>query len=290
LAGIIPVGDDICRFDYKKLENAIKDIVRKRVQDENATMADKNAEMVPTFTVATKGLHAEAPPTLFRSYQCEDHDASECTIWEAGRATSAAPTFFKPIQVGRGVFIDGGLAHNNPGELALSEAQKIWKTANRFCLVSVGTGRLASIRIVNPDSGSSESSEPAPSKNSASRFSLSVTAKVKSIPGAKAAVKAANTPKGLSTLMEMGNICKRLSTNSEHVHLRLQAKSESQGAERHFRYHRLNVERDMEDIGLQEYKKINEIDMHTAAYLEERVGLKNACVQDLMEPAILACK
>ena len=277
------MGDDVCRFDYKKLEKAIKDVVKKRVQDENATMEDKSAEMVPTFVVATKGLYADAPPTLFRSYQSEDHDASECAIWEAGRATSAAPTFFKPIQIERGVFVDGGLAHNNPGELALAEAQKIWKTANRFCLISVGTGRLASIRVVNPDAGSSESTEPGPSKKS-KRFSF------KSIPWAKTAVKAVNTPKGLSTLMHMGKVCTNLSTNSEHVHLRLQARSELLGAEQHFRYHRLNVERGMADIGLQEYNKINEIDMHTAAYLEEKAGLKTACVQDLMKPAAMERK
>lgn len=244
-------------------------------------MADKSTDIVPTFVVATKALHADAPATVFRSYQCEDHDASECAIWKAARATSAAPTFFKPIQIERGVFVDGGLAHNNPGELALIEAQKIWKTVNRFCLVSVGTGRLATIRAVNPDFGSSESADHGPSKRSKRGILYSVAA---------ATSKAMNAPKGSSTLMEMAKICMRLSTDSEHVHWRLQARYESQSAEQRFRYHRLNVERGMEDIGLQEYKKINEIAMHTAAYLDERAGLKNACVQDLMNPAALECK
>ena len=286
LAGVIPVGDDKCRFDYKKLENAIKDVVKEKLKDENATMADKNAVMVPTFVVATKGLHAEAPPTLFRSYQCEDHDASECTIWEAGRATSAAPTFFKPIQIGRGVFVDGGLAHNNPSEIALTEAQKIWKSAKRFCLVSVGTGRLTPIRVVNPDSGSSASTEPRPSKRSKTTSSLKWATKVQNLMlGA-----AVNAPVGLSILISMGKICVELSTNSEHVHMRLQDRFELQDTERRLRYHRFNVDHGMENIGLEEFNKMNEIAMHTAAYLDARTGLRNACVQELMLPEAMECK
>jgi hypothetical protein len=90
--GIIPVGDDQCRFDYRKLEKAIKNIVNKKLEDENAIMAD-SADSIPTFVVAIKGLHTDGPPTLFRSYQCQGHNVSNCAIWEAGRATSAAPIF-----------------------------------------------------------------------------------------------------------------------------------------------------------------------------------------------------
>ncbi|OBT85481.1 hypothetical protein VE02_06195 [Pseudogymnoascus sp. 03VT05] len=40
----------------------------------------------------------------------------ECKVWEACRATSAAPTFFDPVQIGpyKQSFIDGGLGYNNP--------------------------------------------------------------------------------------------------------------------------------------------------------------------------------
>src|SRR5579859_5702945 len=144
LKGVIPIGDDQCRFDYKQLEHAIKDVVRKKLHDENATMADthEGPENVPTFVVATKGLNADGPPTLFRSYQCRGHSPSKCAIWEAACATSAAPTFFKPIKIEipppGTIFVDGALAHNNPAELALYEAQRIWTSARRFCLVSIG--------------------------------------------------------------------------------------------------------------------------------------------------------
>jgi len=52
-------------------------------------------------------------PVLFRSY--ESHEPhSNCKIWEAARATSAAPNFFKRIEIGRAQpYIDGGLGRNN---------------------------------------------------------------------------------------------------------------------------------------------------------------------------------
>src|ERR1700737_2368989 len=159
--GTIPIDDDKCRFDYRKLEQAIKGVVTKKLQDENATMADTEADKIPTFVVATKGLHADGPPTIFRSYQCSRHNASKCTIWEAGRATSADPIFFKPIKIEvpppGATFVDGGLVYNNPAELALSEAQKIWSTVKRFSVISIGTGRLKSIPIVQIHSVANQS-------------------------------------------------------------------------------------------------------------------------------------
>jgi patatin-like phospholipase/acyl hydrolase len=35
-------------------------------------------------------------------------------IWEAARATSAAPTYFERLKVGDDEFIDGGMGYNNP--------------------------------------------------------------------------------------------------------------------------------------------------------------------------------
>jgi patatin-like phospholipase/acyl hydrolase len=62
-------------------------------------------------------------PVLFRTYQSREMHL-DCKIWEAARATSAAPTFFKRIEIGREQpFIDGGLGRNNPSRLLLDEAK-----------------------------------------------------------------------------------------------------------------------------------------------------------------------
>lgn len=72
-------------------------------------------------------------------------------IWEAARATSAAPTFFRRIEIGRRQpFIDGGLGRNNPSLLVLEEAKKLFGARQIGCLVSIGTGHGNIISIQKP--------------------------------------------------------------------------------------------------------------------------------------------
>ena len=65
------------------------------------------------------------------------------------RATSAAPTFFDPVEIGKygEKFIDGATGCNNPIEEVYSSARERWppQASNTFsesiqCLVSIGTG------------------------------------------------------------------------------------------------------------------------------------------------------
>lgn len=81
-------------------------------------------------------------PILFRTYDSPHEPARACKIWEAGRATSAAPTFFKRIEIGSEVFIDGGLGCNNPTEVLLQEAKAIFPDRRVACVLSIGTGQL----------------------------------------------------------------------------------------------------------------------------------------------------
>jgi patatin-like phospholipase/acyl hydrolase len=64
---------------------------------------------------------------------------------EVARATSAAPTYFEPIQLtwgphGKRAFIDGGVHSNNPAMCAYVEAIKIHPEEKEFLVVSLGTG------------------------------------------------------------------------------------------------------------------------------------------------------
>lgn len=62
-----------------------------------------------------------------------------CKIWEAARATSAASTFFDPVQIGSTCFVDGGVRNNNPINLAYREASNLWPH-DEICILSIGTG------------------------------------------------------------------------------------------------------------------------------------------------------
>ena len=86
-------------------------------------------------------------PTLFRTYQSHQTHLG-CKVWEAARATSAAPTFFKRIEIGnKQPFVDGGLGRNNPSKLVLDEAKVVFPTRQIGCLVSIGTGQGKIISI-----------------------------------------------------------------------------------------------------------------------------------------------
>src|SRR5271163_3022991 len=92
----VPVGANHCRFNEEDLEKALKKVIRKVEGDEDAPMADPNDQTTsccPVFVVATMGENASDPVKLFRSYGKEK---DKCPMWQAARATSAAPTYFPP--------------------------------------------------------------------------------------------------------------------------------------------------------------------------------------------------
>ena len=71
-----------------------------------------------------------------------NEDQIACRIWEAGRATSAAPTYFQSISFGTPAveYWDGGMGCNNPTHEALIETSRIWGERRIACLLSIGTG------------------------------------------------------------------------------------------------------------------------------------------------------
>lgn len=88
-----------------------------------------------------------AKPFLFRSYESTWDVVDDCPIWQACRATSAAPTFFPPIKIGRPpvAYVDGGIGYNNPIRALIEEASHLWpRERNIGCVVSIGTGVLVS--------------------------------------------------------------------------------------------------------------------------------------------------
>lgn len=79
-------------------------------------------------------LRKEDPPNYYMS--------------DAIRASSAAPTYFEPIQVSsvdntrHHTLIDGGVFAANPAMCAFVEAQKIFPRAKKYIILSLGTGNF----------------------------------------------------------------------------------------------------------------------------------------------------
>jgi len=80
---------------------------------------------------------------VFRSYlhptKVRRKIFDKCLIWQACRATSAAPTFFPPIEIEGQKFLDGGMVFNNPVHIVYREAREIWPDQEPL-LISIGTG------------------------------------------------------------------------------------------------------------------------------------------------------
>ena len=107
--------------------------------------------------LGTADVTAPSGPTLFRSYAVAKNEEYNCTIWEAARATSAAPTFFERINIGppgcATDYVDAGLGCNNPVKYVVEEAERIFEGEEYVaCLLSIGTGLAQAVKLARPKS------------------------------------------------------------------------------------------------------------------------------------------
>ena len=81
-------------------------------------------------------------PYVFRNYNFPSMVTSSYRgsvrykVWQAIRASAAAPGYFDDYLVNRKIFQDGGVSCNNPTHIAIHEAQKLWPGEHLQCVVS----------------------------------------------------------------------------------------------------------------------------------------------------------
>lgn len=163
---------------------------------------------------------------MFRTWSADKNPGYNRSIWEAGRATSAAPRFFKRIHIGdpglQEEFIDAGLGCNNPVRYLIEEAGKEFGPERTVsCVVSIGTGKPKVAGFAAP--GLFQRALPSDL--------IRVLASI-----------ATDTEAEASAMKIRFQNCPGL-------------------------YHRLNVERGLEEISLEEWEKLGEVKTHTSAYL-----------------------
>ncbi|KAI1340781.1 kinase subdomain-containing protein [Xylariaceae sp. FL0016] len=152
-------------FSAQSLEEAIVEVVREFCTDPacvelrehgrsttrtcpHRNLAFRHAACTKTDVLAITKQNTDAMPTLFRTYD-RYADFQDCTIWEIARATSAATTFFKSIELGRDriEFIDAGFGHNNPCETLIDEARRQFPERGQPIVLSIGTGLRGVVTI-----------------------------------------------------------------------------------------------------------------------------------------------
>ncbi|USP75150.1 hypothetical protein yc1106_02424 [Curvularia clavata] len=89
--------------------------------------------------VLTSLKNALGLPRVLSTYDPNDRTTR---IWEALRATSAAPTFFEEMQFGtpKVTYLDGGVGFNNPCAEVDYAAKALWEDRSIGVILSVGTG------------------------------------------------------------------------------------------------------------------------------------------------------
>ena len=242
------------RYDYSVLEQNVEKILKKAGVAHETELYDDREDCCRTFVVAKRHLSHDSAAVLFRSYQVDGTEIP-CTILEAARATSAAPTYFPEMEIDGDFYVDGGIGYNNPSEEAIREARRIWPEREIGCLVSIGTG------LMQPISGATRTKEQfGPLVGGVVQKMMPLTAEKLSI----------------------AEYCTQLATNCQviHTHVFEHASIEKKPQQR-ARYYRFNVTSGMAHIGLDEANKLNEVSQMTDAYVRdpERKETISDCVE-----------
>lgn len=145
IVGTVKMGWSHAFYDSEAWENLLKEKMGSNLLVETA----RNPEcpkVAAVSTIVNRGTPLKA--YVFRNYNLlpgvRAHYLGGCQhrLWQAIRATSAAPGYFQEFTLGNELHQDGGLLINNPTALAVHESKSLWPNTPLECVVSLGTGRF----------------------------------------------------------------------------------------------------------------------------------------------------
>jgi len=113
------------RYDEKILERALKKKFGRL-----PLKAARRHVLIPAIDHSAENLRESA---YFFT------EESEYSFFDAARATSAAPTYFKPYEKGEHHWLDGGIYMNNAAQDGYARARELWPH-DPIRIISVGTG------------------------------------------------------------------------------------------------------------------------------------------------------
>ncbi len=156
-----------------------------------------------------------------RSYRSKHDPGLPMAVWQAARATSAAPTFFDPLKVGNMTTLrDGGLRNNNPVMEAMNEIETEFGVAGAdiACLVSIGTG-------------------------------------------------VSKTESFRDDLKSVAEACAKIATDTAETEATFRSVHAALGKPLHERYFRFEVDQGLQEMGMEEWKKMEQVFGVTTTYL-----------------------
>ncbi|TMC18228.1 MAG: hypothetical protein E6J34_17645 [Chloroflexi bacterium] len=237
----------------------IKKVVSSSCQglSPDAQLKDLRPDLCHTFVVSSR-LRATGGAIRMRTYDTLTEDAFPACIWQAARATSAAPTFFPSILIDDDRYGDGGTGWNNPTKEAIAEVHNIWPTRSIGCVISIGTGLEEALQL-------NDKSEEL------STFIDAILRKT--------------SPK-LSFQVAVAEYCVKCLTSCEITHREVADNPERIILDGN--YFRLNVPQGMSKIGLDEWDKLEDMIALTKSYMThpDLSKLKQKIAKLLQNPQI----
>jgi patatin-like phospholipase/acyl hydrolase len=128
-------------FEPKYSSKGRDDVLARQLGD--ARLKDALTEVLVTAYDITA-----RKPRFFRSALAKHSPDEDFPMSDIARATSAAPTYFEPVQLqveglkAPYVLVDGGVFANNPGMCAFVDRTTVKAELERTTMVSLGTGSL----------------------------------------------------------------------------------------------------------------------------------------------------
>jgi patatin-like phospholipase/acyl hydrolase len=116
----------------EKYDAAALDRALERFLSDKRLSGARPELLVPTYDTASPG------PYFFKTSNAQADAAEDAPLSEVARATSSAPTYFEPLELGPRVLIDGGVFAVNPAMSAFAEAVRM--RSGEVTLLSLGTG------------------------------------------------------------------------------------------------------------------------------------------------------
>uniref|UniRef100_A0A8B9S840 Patatin like phospholipase domain containing 8 n=1 Tax=Apteryx owenii TaxID=8824 RepID=A0A8B9S840_APTOW len=147
IVGTVKMGWSHAFYDSNIWEKMLKEKMGSNLLIETARNS-KCPKVAAVSTIVNRGTPLKA--FVFRNYNhfpgVKSHYIGGCQykLWQAIRASSAAPGYFQEYILGNDLHQDGGLLLNNPSALAVHECKCLWPNVPLQCLVSLGTGRYES--------------------------------------------------------------------------------------------------------------------------------------------------
>ena len=116
------------RYDAGALDTVLRDFLEdKRLRETRPDL------IVPSYDTAAPG------PYFFKTRNAREGEDEDFPLSIVARATSAAPTYFEPLEAGARSLVDGGVFAVNPGMCAYAELLRHHPGADPL-LLSLGTG------------------------------------------------------------------------------------------------------------------------------------------------------